>query len=69
MELRFRPSDPFCHGVYGDVASAPNLLMKVKYKKNKRTQETAFQTSLEGVVTTGVSFKGKLKETIILISF
>ncbi|CAG8434613.1 15083_t:CDS:10 [Funneliformis mosseae] len=36
MELRFRPDDPFCHPINGDVIPTSNLLLKVTRRKKKR---------------------------------
>ncbi|CAG8484210.1 5336_t:CDS:10 [Acaulospora colombiana] len=36
MELRFRPGDPFCHPINGDVIPTSNLLLKVTWKRKKR---------------------------------
>ncbi|RHZ56369.1 hypothetical protein Glove_402g64 [Diversispora epigaea] len=35
MELRFRPGDPFCHPINGDVIPTSNLLLKVSWKRKK----------------------------------
>src|ERR1043166_6225970 len=36
MELRFRPGDPFCHPINGDVIPTSNLLLKITSRKKKR---------------------------------
>jgi general transcription factor 3C polypeptide 5 (transcription factor C subunit 1) len=36
MELRFRPDDPFCHPINGDVIPTSNLLLKMTRRKKKQ---------------------------------
>lgn len=36
IELHFRPDDPYCHSVCGDLHTARAVLLKVKKKRKKR---------------------------------
>jgi Tau95 Triple barrel domain len=35
MELRFRPEDPFCHPVFGELRPATALLLKISKKRGE----------------------------------
>src|SRR5438034_299258 len=41
MELRFRPDDPFCHPINGDVIPTSNLLLKVTRRKKKQNKNVS----------------------------
>jgi hypothetical protein len=59
LELRFRPSDTFCHPAFGDVRGSSNLLLKVT--KKRRTEELgtpAFEAKVVGKITKTVKFQG-----------
>ncbi|GBC00423.1 hypothetical protein RclHR1_03850021 [Rhizophagus clarus] len=43
MELRFRPDDPFCHPINGDVIPTSNLLLKVTRRKKKQNENVNYE--------------------------
>ncbi len=43
IELHFRPNDPYCHSVCGDMHSARAVLLKVKRKRRKRKDSNSFE--------------------------
>ncbi|CAG8505265.1 19403_t:CDS:10 [Rhizophagus irregularis] len=69
MELRFRPDDPFCHPINGDVIPTSNLLLKVtrrKKKQNKTVNHEEEKTSVKddvnfdilGIISKTCRFRG-----------
>ncbi|KAJ3054727.1 tau 95 subunit of transcription factor TFIIIC [Rhizophlyctis rosea] len=37
LELRYRPSDPFCHPIHGEIVATSNVLLKVTRRRKKKT--------------------------------
>ena len=59
VELRFRPTDPFSHPVFGDTSSTPNLLLKVKCKRKKGSPNvSSVETDILGLIPETVRFRG-----------
>lgn len=54
LELRFRPEDPFCHGLFGDRCTTANLLLKISRKRKLEP----WQADIVGVVGTTYRFQG-----------
>ncbi|KAI9357025.1 RNA polymerase III transcription factor IIIC subunit-domain-containing protein, partial [Zopfochytrium polystomum] len=57
LELRFRPGDPFCHPVMGDVIGTSNLLMKVTKRRSRRTGRVEVKTEVVGAVAKTCRFR------------
>ncbi|ORX49133.1 hypothetical protein DM01DRAFT_1338319 [Hesseltinella vesiculosa] len=47
MELRYRPGDPFCHSINGNVVSTPRLLLKVTRRRRRDQPEDQAQVTTE----------------------
>jgi len=57
MELRFRPDDPFCHPINGDVIPTSNLLLKVtRYKKKRQNNNMNCENKEKSNVQEDVKF-------------
>ena len=54
LELRWRPDDPFCHPVVGNVVSTSNLVLRVRRTEGKAEP----QLDLIGAATTTCRFRG-----------
>lgn len=60
IELRFRPSDPFAHGTFGDRTPANSLLMRTRALRrtyNDGRVEIVHETKPVGVIDTVYKFK------------
>ncbi len=57
MELRFRPDDPFCHPINGDVIPTSNLLLKItKLKKKRKNKDLNHENEEKSNVKEDVNF-------------
>lgn len=45
LELKFRPNDPFSHGIWGDRVHTSNLLLKVTPEKSQSSTSTSSSAS------------------------
>jgi hypothetical protein len=62
IELKFRPNDPFSHGIVGNVVSTKNLVLKVTRqvkKSNPEEQVGDIKTEILGQIKKTCRFRGK----------
>ncbi|GBL81083.1 General transcription factor 3C polypeptide 5 [Araneus ventricosus] len=77
LELKFRPSDPFCKCVHGDRFNTTNIVMKVtkRIKRKSRTSELPSEPDIQykieflGVASTTYKFKSLADFQILPVSF
>ena len=43
IEIHFRPDDPYCHSVCGDLQSERAVILKVKRKRRKKKPDDEFE--------------------------
>jgi general transcription factor 3C polypeptide 5 (transcription factor C subunit 1) len=71
-ELRYRPKDPFCHPINGDVVPTANFLLKVTRRRKKspgnREENSAhtmeehkqnFNFEIVGIINKTCRFRGR----------
>lgn len=59
LELRFRPQDPFCHGLCGNRLDSSNLLLRVRRRVRKSDPNDAqIHMEIVGVIGTTYKFQG-----------
>ncbi|KAM3589499.1 tau 95 subunit of transcription factor TFIIIC [Umbelopsis sp. WA50703] len=61
IELKFRPNDPFSHGIVGNVVSTKNLVLKVTRqvkKSNPEEQVGDIKTEILGQIKKTCRFRG-----------
>ena len=47
IEIHFRPDDPYCHSVCGDLQSSRAVILKIKRKRKKKKPEDESEHSWE----------------------
>ncbi|KAJ3192280.1 tau 95 subunit of transcription factor TFIIIC [Irineochytrium annulatum] len=66
LELRFRPDDPFCHPIIGEIIPTSNLLLKYTRKRRKKPtgpdghwapEDVIEKTEIVGMVTKTARFR------------
>lgn len=57
MELRFRPEDPYCHPVFGELHSATGLLLRISKKQGEDKPSAEIVTR----VNHAYHFEGEIK--------
>ena len=72
LELRYRPSNPFCHPINGEIMKTVNPLLKItrrrkKAKPGEPPNEWEISYKIVGVVTKVGRFRGNFQIMITII--